>query len=132
MEELEVNGYWPQIEKQSLQEMIVQEFWYEGVLEEPANVVYLNINGHWFRLYFDYGIVFWRQDNEGLEDELASRGNDTGYPLIDLAENLCLKGTKIMQCIGKVIPGGSEVEFQFSDKPPIIFQCINDVTSIKT
>ena len=132
MEELEVNGHWPQIENQSLQEMIVQEFWYDGVLEEPANVVYLKIDSHWFRLYFDCGIVFWRQDNEGLEDELASRSNDTGYPLIDLAEHLGVKGSEILQCKGKVVPGGSEVELQFKDKPPIIVQCISDVTSIKT
>ncbi|WP_444888420.1 hypothetical protein [Microbulbifer sp. JMSA008] len=46
MEEFEVNGHWPQIENQSLQEMIVQEFWYDGVLEEPANVVYLKIDSH--------------------------------------------------------------------------------------
>lgn len=132
MEKLEVNGHWPKIEKQSLQEMIVQEFWYDGVLEESANVVYLKINSHWFRLYFDCGIVFWRQDNEGLEDDFASRSNDTGYPLIDLAENLRVKGAEIIQCRGRIIAGGSEVEFQFSDNPPIIFQCINDVTSIKT
>ncbi|MEP5837469.1 MAG: hypothetical protein ABJ322_07105 [Marinobacter sp.] len=132
MKELEVNGKWPQIEKQSLQEMIVQEFWFEGVLEEPANVVYLKINDHWLRLYFDCGILFWRQDSEGLEDELASRSNDTGYPLIDLAAHLNVKGAEIVHSIGKVVPGGSEVEFQFRDQPPIIFQCINDVTSIKT
>ena len=73
MEEVEVNGYWPKIKRQTLQEMIVQQFWYEGVLEEPANVVYLKVNNGWFRLYFDYGIVLWRKDNEGLEDELASK-----------------------------------------------------------
>ena len=132
MEELEVNGHWPQIEKQFLQEMIVQEFWYDGVLEEPANVVYLKIDSDWLRLYFDCGIVFWREDNEGLEDQLASRGSDTSYPLIDLAEHLGVKGAEIIQCTGKVVPGGSEVELQFRDKPPIIFQCINDVSSIKT
>ncbi|WP_406667799.1 hypothetical protein [Gallaecimonas sp. GXIMD1310] len=132
MEELEVNGHWPAIEKQSLQELIVQEFWCDGVLEEPANVVYLRVTNHWFRLYFDCGIVFWRNGNEGLEDELASRSDDTGYPLIDLAEKLCIKGAEIIQCSGKVVPGGSEIEFQLKDKQPVIFQCINDVTSIKT
>ena len=132
MNKLEVNGNWPEIERQSLQEMIVQEFWYDGVVEEPANVVYLKINNDWYRLYFDCGIVFWREGNEGLEDELASRGNDTGYPLIDLTEQLGIKGAEIIQCEGSVVSEGSEVEFQFSTKNAVIFQCINDVTIIKT
>ena len=107
MEELDVNGHWLEIEKQSLQELIVQEFWCDVVLEESANVVYLRASNLWFRLYFDCGIVFWRKHNQDLEDELASSSNDAGYPLIDLAEKLCIKGAEIIKCNGKVVPGGS-------------------------
>ena len=131
MENLEVNGRWPKIENQILQEMIVQEFWHEGVLEETVNVVYLKFSEKWFRLYFDCGIVFWREENEDLEEKLALRKHAI-YPLIDIAENKCLKGNGILSCKGRAVPGGSEVIFQFSSKTSVIFQSINDITSIKT
>ncbi|WP_133178656.1 hypothetical protein [Shewanella decolorationis] len=132
MSELEVNGHWPKVENNQLQELIIQEFWYDGVLEEPVNVAYLKVSNLWYKLYFDCGIVFWRQGHEGLEDELASRNKDTEYPIKDLAEELGIKGSEITSCSGKVILEGSEVELKIKGHKALVFQCINDVTTVKT
>ena len=60
---LDIDGTFPQLIGEVVDSIICEQFWYNGVLEDSANVIHLLINKNWHRLYFDCGIVFWRKDS---------------------------------------------------------------------
>ena len=131
-EELSVNGEWPDLKNKIIEKLIAQEYWYQGELDEAANVIWLKISGKWYRLYFDYGIVFWRESNEKPIYVKPETGEDYDYPLNDLTEKYNLSGKRIDSCEGSVITGGSQVVFKFENGQEIKFESINDSTSIRT
>ncbi|MCB9171988.1 MAG: hypothetical protein H6637_03610 [Ardenticatenales bacterium] len=65
MGDFELNGEPPDLSGKICQGLYREEYWFEGDLIEPATILYLKFDGQWHRLYFDFGIIFWR-----LEDEL--------------------------------------------------------------
>ncbi|WP_148261962.1 hypothetical protein [Methylomonas methanica] len=131
-EELSVNGEWPDLKTKVVEKLIAQEYWYKGELVEAANVLWLKVSGKWHRLYFDYGIVFWRESNEEPHYVKPDANEDYDYPLNDLTEKYNLYGKTIESCEGAVIAGGSQVVFKFVNSKTIIFKSINDSTSIET
>ncbi|PPD04180.1 MAG: hypothetical protein CTY29_06665 [Methylobacter sp.] len=131
-EELSVNGEWPDLKTKIIEKLIAQEYWYKGKLNEAANVIWLKISGKWFRLYFDYGIVFWRESNEEPHYVKPEANEDYDYPLNDLTEKYNLSGKAIESCEGSVISGGSQVVFKIENGKTIKFKNINDATSIET
>ncbi|OHX35991.1 hypothetical protein BJL95_02825 [Methylomonas sp. LWB] len=131
-EELSVNGEWPDLKTKVIEKLIAQEYWYQGKLEEAANVIWLKISGKWYRLYFDYGIVFWRESNETPHYVKPEASGDYDYPLNDLTEKCDLSGKAIESCEGSVITGGSQVVFKFENGKIIKFKNIDDFTSIET
>ena len=54
----EFNGSQPFLSGAVIQSLLCQEYWYNDRLEERANIVFLQINDNWYRLYVDYGAIF--------------------------------------------------------------------------
>ena len=129
MSELSINGEWPELENEEVEGLVAQEFWCDGECEDQANILYLRASGEWFRLYFDYSIIFWRPGDNGFQNEDVDRSM---YPLVDLGRDLGVVGSKILSCVGSLISGGAQVEFKFSNGQSLTVQSINDVTSVKT
>jgi len=110
----------------------VQEFWYDGICEEEVNVVYLNVDNTWYRLYFDCGIVFWRQDITDFENEHIIKFDETVYKFRDLGNELNIAGSQIVYCETEAIENGTKVTFNLNGRSSIAFKCIGDDTSWET
>src|SRR6516165_3282035 len=67
LEELDINGDPPALAGLTCQELLVQQYWYSGRLEDEANVIFLKFGQRWYRLYFDSGIIFWRPQDSPPE-----------------------------------------------------------------
>jgi hypothetical protein len=129
--EISINGDWPKLEGKILQEMLCHEMYYEGRLEELANVIYVKIDEKWLRLYFDYEIIFWR--NESCAPKEYSMPETSSYfKLTDVANKFSFKGNTIDGVSAKTIEDGVEVGFYFNTGKKIIFSSINDASSYRT
>jgi hypothetical protein len=42
--------------------LFVLQFYENGQITDPANIIYLKLDGAWYRIFFEASIVFWRQD----------------------------------------------------------------------
>lgn len=130
-EDASIVGEWPNLIGGVVQEIIAQEFWCDGILEDEANVLYLKVSDKWHRLYFDYEIIFWKTGPNGIDDPSADRGKEFGNPLRDLVQELDLSGQKITKCERLILPNGIAVNFQFSNGVTTVISSINDQTKIK-
>lgn len=131
-DEPSIVGEWPSLRGGEIQELIAQEFWCDGKLEDEANVLYLKVSNEWHRLYFDYEIVFWQKGPNGIDDPSADRGKEFGYPLRDLKEELGLNDQTIVECTRELLSNGVAVLFQFSNGKHIQVSSVDDQTKIKT
>jgi hypothetical protein len=57
---LEINGDVPDLSGIVCHEIVIQEHWYDGAINDRMNVAWVSTDGGWYRIYFDYGIVFFR------------------------------------------------------------------------
>lgn len=126
--EIDVNGQAPDLAGAVCEAILLQQYVFAGTLEDPANVIHLKFSGQWHRLYFDYGIVFWR-----LSDTAPEAWSDTDEqwdnPLFDLGATADLAGLQLDRYAMTSIHGGSEVSFMFVGGRTVVFKSINDHTS---
>lgn len=130
-DELEIEGDWPALENGMLEELLCSEMCHQGKIEEPANVIYLKVNGHWHRLYFDYGIIFWRKDTEGPK-EYEMPECESHFKVVDIGRKYDLINKIIESVAGHALPKGSQVIFRLTDEKTITFSNIEDNTTYKT
>jgi len=128
---LSINGEWPQLEGKLLQEMLCHEMYYEGKLEELANVVYLKVDEKWHRLYFDYEIIFWRNENTAPKDYTMPEYSSY-FKLADVASKYSFKDSMIVEVTAHRVENGVEVGIYFNNGKKIIFSSINDVSNYRT
>lgn len=133
IDELDINGEPPFLDDQRLDELKVQSFWYNGVLEEEANVIFLKVAGKWHRLYFDCGIIFWRPETKGPKEFnfINDDGSESSFPVINLGADRRLVGKIIESYTMEAIEGGSKVDFTFEGGEVINFINIDDITTIR-
>lgn len=55
---LDVRGNWPKLANRALDALVLQEFWYQGTLEDEAMVCWIKAQSQWYRIYFDLGIAY--------------------------------------------------------------------------
>lgn len=129
---LEFNGSQPYLSGVVIQSLLCQEYWYNGHLEEPANIVFLQVNDFWYRLYFDYGTIFWRDDGpDGLVYENEKTNGDE-FRTIDLCERFALRGRAIADCSSETVNQyDSKVTFHIEGGGSLAFVNINDRTEIE-
>ncbi len=128
-EPLEINGEPPAIARAVLEELRCQQYWYRGELAEEANVTFLQCNGVWHRLYFDCGIIFWREDVEAPTSFEAPE-IEASYPIVDIGRQLLLTGQVLERYEMTTIPGGSQVEFLFANGRRFIVRNVDDRTTL--
>jgi hypothetical protein len=128
VEPVEINGEPPQLDGLRCDAILCQEHWHGGALVEPANVTFLCFEGRWHRLYFDFGIVFWR-DTEGGPEPFEASEIDSNYPVVDVATERGLRGVKLrgyrMEPWGDC---GAMVAFEFESGARLAFRSVEDVT----
>ncbi len=127
-EELEIHGNPPSLADKTCDQLLVEQYWHKGTLSEPANVIYFRCGNIWHRLTFDHGIIFWReQPEEPTPYSMNEFCSETR--MSDLGEQLQLQGQRFVSCIARMVPGGSEVVFEFQGGRVLTFQNISDHTS---
>ncbi len=126
--ELTVIGDWPELSGQVLDQVLCQEFWCEGKLEEPAYAVGLVVSGEAYRLRLNAGTIFLRK-GERL-DTLPNQPNGMiQYKVVDLSETEGLGGATIAGFEKRALPNGTEVAITFEDGRRLSFVNRDEVTS---
>jgi len=127
---LSINGEWPALEGKALQAMICHEMYFEGELEELANIVSLKVSGKWLKLYFDYDIIFWR-NAKAPSEECGILEQDSYFKLTDVAKKFSFQGDIVDRLDARIIENGVEVAFNFNSGKSIIFSSINDISNYR-
>ena len=117
---LETNGIPPLLTNQLCEELLCQQYWYQGKLVQEVDVLLLKVNGRWHQLYFDEGIVFWRLQQQAPVAVEQQAGDPFAYPLIDLGDKFAIKGGVIIDCITEPLVEGARVSLVFEDKGSLI------------
>ncbi|MDI2534385.1 hypothetical protein OLM94_13310, partial [Pseudomonas aeruginosa] len=108
-----INGEQPALRGQVCQSLLIQEWWWEGRPADPVNVVYLQFEQRWYRLYFEGETVFWRSGEAPRPCE-----NDEGpgeYRLHDLGRQRGLVGVRLL-ALEFVLNGPTlDSHFDFAD-----------------
>lgn len=120
-EELEIDGG-------KIEELLCSEMWYRGKVEEPANVIHIKVNGNWHRLYFDYGIIFWRRDKEGPK-EYEMPEYESHFKVVDVGRKYNLVNNFVESVTGRAVPRGSEILFRLTNGRLIKFSNVEDYTT---
>ena len=127
--ELEVHGTAPELASLRCDELLCEQYWHRGTLEDPANVVYLRFGSRWHRLTFDHGIVFWRTPSKRpapyTMPELEAEAK-----IDNLGTRLGVAGRVLDSYEARAVPGGSEVEFRFEGGVQVLFRNVADHTAI--
>ena len=128
-DELEVIGEAPSLDHVICDALVCEQYWHQGNLDSPANVIYLKAGRTWHRLTFDCGIIFWRTQPDPPEPHTMPE-LEAEAKLDDLGVRLNLAGCSLAGYEASAIPGGSQVRFQFNDGRELTFKNVDDATSI--
>lgn len=128
---LEVHGEWPQLAGSRCDAVIAEQYWHDGELSEPANVIWLRADSAWHRLVIDCGVVFWRSADVGPE-AYGMSGLGGAVRLEDVGRELDLAGEIIDGITGVAVPGGADVWIGFRSGRRITFRNRDDHTTYQT
>jgi hypothetical protein len=132
MEAVDIVGTEPPIAGKVCDALLCQEFWHDGVLEEPANVTFLQFSGEWHRLYFDSGIVFWR-DAPNAPETHGEPELKAEYRVVDVGRRYGLVGRELKGVRYRALPEhGSEVTLEFEGGTRLVFRNEHDITGYET
>lgn len=116
----DLNGSPPDLEGEVCEALLCQEFWYRDELDDPCNVVYIKTLDVWHRLYFDYGIVFWR-GADGPPESFRAPEIEGAYRVVDYGTEAGIVGARIESMSIVREESGSAVQLHFEQGPIIRF-----------
>ena len=121
---LEVNGTPPEVVGRACEGFICEAYTFESKLVASANVTYLKFGGVWFRLYFEFRLIFWRpfigepkpwEIKEKLlaytHTDVAALAGVLGQTLVSYEMLPTLQGSKVVFCFGN----GRRIEVEDKD-----------------
>ncbi len=106
---LNTNGIPPKLSGHLCDELLCQQYWYQGKLVDEVDVLFIKADGRWHELYFENGTIFWRAPGEMPAPFEEKKADPFSYPRIDLGENHGIKGKLIMDCETEPLLDGAEV-----------------------
>jgi len=128
---LEINGIPPRLTNQLCEELLCQQYWYQGKLAQEVDALLLKVNGRWHQLYFDAGIVFWRIQQEAPVPVEQPAGTPFAYPLINIGEQFAIEDAIISDCITEPLVGGARVTLVFEDKGSLLITHSDNKTRLQ-
>jgi hypothetical protein len=129
IEPLEINGQPPALAGRVCDELLCRQYWYRGELYNPVAVLFLRSGNIWHRLYFDFGIIFWRAD-QSRPESFEVPEFEWSYRLVDIGIVLGLQGRQLHRYEMTSIKGGSQVEFFFVGDRSVVLKNVDDRTSL--
>jgi hypothetical protein len=112
---LETNGVQPKLEGHVCEELVCQQYWYNGKIANEVDVLFIKADGRCCQLYFENGVVFWRNQQELPQPVEQKPGDTFAYPLIDIGEKYQLKNRLITVLNLEPMPQGAKVTFEFEN-----------------
>jgi hypothetical protein len=93
---IDVNGNWPKLANQRVDAIVLQEFWYQGTLEDEAMVCWICVGLQWYRIYFDMGSAYCIESDFSPRVELAD-DDLCDCQFNDITHLIGLKSTQVRQ-----------------------------------
>lgn len=112
---LDINGIQPKLEGHVCEALICQQYWYNGKRENEVDVLYIKADGRSYQLYFENGVVFWRNQQEIPHAFEQEPGSPLSYPLVDLGEKYKLKDRLIIDVKFEPLPDGVKASMEFEN-----------------
>ncbi len=108
----------------------VKQFWLDKQLVAPCNVLFMQMdNGVWHRIFFDAGVLFWRENAPPdflHEEAFTYREKDYLYKIIEPKETQELIGLIVTEVhLNQKIPL-SELTFTFANQRQFTLQEVSD------
>jgi hypothetical protein len=128
---LRIDGTPPRLRRQACEELLCQQYWHRGRLEDEADVVLLKVEGAWYQLYFDAGVVHWARQEGGPAPRAAQRNEPFAYPLVDLGAELGVRGKVIAECVSEETEVGERLTLRFVSGLAISFSNTGDRTTVQ-
>jgi len=128
---IEVDGAPPELKGCICEELLCQQYWYGGDLADEADVVWLKVRGGWHQLFFDAGVVHWRQQDGEPETSTGSEDGLLAYPVVDLAVRFALKGRVIRETSLEETTEGETFKLAFDQAGTLMFVNLGDRTQIR-
>jgi hypothetical protein len=128
---LKIDGIPPRLTNQLCEELLCQQYWYQGKLAQEVDVLLLKVTGRWHALYFDEGIVFWRIQQEVPVPVEQQAGDPFAYPLINIGEKFAIKDCIIYECITEPLVEGARVTLVFEDKGSLLITHSDNKTRLQ-
>ena len=125
--EIEIKGLQPEYKKSILQAIIMQQYFYEGKLEEEANMLYLQLDEKWFSVCIDAGVIFWDQKKEKPKDWNQNE-NRFEYKMKNIMEPFEKEEIKINNITYYCDTNNFNVKFFLSNKTNVELYNQNDNT----
>lgn len=128
---LETNGITPKLNGEVCETIICQQYWHARKMVNAVDALFVRVRGRWHRLYFDGGIVFWRQDESAPVTQIAKPGDPFVYPLVDLGQQYGLNGCLISECVVEPYLEGARVAIGFSNRGTLVIVDSANITSLQ-
>ena len=113
--------------------LVVQEAWYRGELVEPANLLFLQVDGsRWIRCFIDAGFFGWRAAEAPVQISAAEAAPEFEYPLVDLTARLRAIGSQVRDVTLTERPlSGADLEICFDGGGVLRLRNADDVTRLE-
>ena len=128
---IEMDGSPPQLIDMNCEELLCQQYWYAGEMADEADVVWLKLAGRWYQLFFDSGVVHWREQEKGPEIGEGTVGDVLAYPLVDLGTRFGLKGRVVSGTSLVDTSEGEAYSLAFEQVGTLVFVNLGDRTQIR-
>ena len=128
---LETNGIPPKLTGRACEELICQQYWYEGKLAKEVDILSIKSNGRWHLLYFENSTIYWRMQDEAPIPFEEKEGDPFKYPHLDLGLSYGVKGDTVDDCVSESMPDGARVIISFEQAGKVIISSIDNQTRIQ-
>ena len=128
---LEINGIPPKLTGHECEELICQQYWYLGKLENEVDNLFLKANGKWHQLYFENGVIFWRIQAEAPTAFEEKPEDPFKYPHIDLGSQYGIKDRLIDDYSCEQILDGARVVINFDGGDTLIVTNHENISTVR-
>jgi hypothetical protein len=128
---LKTDGIPPKLKGHECEALLCQQYWRDGKLEQPLDILFIKSHDRWTQLYFENETVYWRLQPESPEPHIEKEGDPFRYPLVDLGIQYGLNGQLIEDYNVEPVVGGAKVRFEFEKGNLLVCSCVEGRTRIQ-
>ena len=128
---LQIDGIQPKLDGHVCEALICQQYWCDGKLADEVDVLFIKADDRAYQLYFENGVVFWRNQQEMPQPVEQKADDKFAYPLIDLGDKYHLLNRLITEVSVEPLPDGARVHIEFENGGELIIYHQDNRTQIR-